>query len=180
MKFKLQIVLLLLIFTSCQSIKFDRYPGKILTEFPEKYQGKYLYILKDKSLNDTVTVVISKSAYSIVGKSNTSIQALDSNNVFSSYGDYEFMFIKDGGFWSGFNIKKNKKGLMVTPFLSPSGTNFNKNKKVLKKYFENVNWIKSTNKMENGTFSANMNEANLIKYIRKNKRYSIKLIAVKE
>lgn len=180
MKLKLYILYILLIFTSCQSIKFDRYPGKMLSEIPEKYQGKYLYILKDKSSNDTVTVFVSKSSFSIIGKSNTSIQFLDSNNVFSNFNNHDFIFVKDGDFWSGFNIEKSKKGLNVVPFLSPSGTNFNKNKQVLSKYFDNVNWIKSTNKMENGTFSAKMNEANLIRYIRKNKRYSIKLLQVKD
>lgn len=180
MKNKLHILWLLLIFTSCQSIKFDRYPGKMLTEIPDVYQGKYLYVLKDKSLNDTVTVFVSKSSFSIIGKSNTSIQFLDTNNVFSNYNYHDFMFVKDGEFWSGFNIEKSNKGINVIPFLSPTGTNFNKNKKVLSKYFNNVNWIKSTNKMESGTFSANMNEDNLLKYIRKNRRFSIKLLEVKD
>lgn len=180
MKLKLYIFLIAIIFTGCQSIKFDKYPGKALDEFPSDIQGKYKYIPSGNTDKDTVIIFISKNSYSILGESQTSINFLDSSNVFSEYKQNKFMFVKDGEYWSGFNIKKGKKGLIIIPFLSPKGNNISKNSKFLSKYFSNVTWVPSTNKLESGTFSASMNEDNLLKYIRKNKRYSMNLIQVKE
>lgn len=168
------------IFSSCQSIKFDRYPGEALQNFPEEFRGKYSHIMKTGSSYDTINVIVSKDAYTIFDRKETAIDFLDSNHVFSKYNDNYFLFLKDEGYWSGYAVKKSKNELVVLSIALPNkGDNTQKVKKV-SKYFADVKCVKTLNVLNTVDCTAKMDEKSLLKYIKKNKRNKMKLIQVKE
>ena len=169
-----------IVLSSCQSVKFNRYPGEALPEFPENFRGKYTSINKNTFGADTVSVWIATNAYTIFNAKETTIDFLDSLHVFSKYQKNYFLFVKENEYWSGFAVARTKKGMEIIPFAIPASSDSTKVKKSLSKYFTNVFCIPSTNKIEGETYFADMNEKSLLKYIRKNKRYKMNLIQDKE
>lgn len=173
-------LVLAVVLSSCQSVKFNRYPGEALPEFPENFRGKYTSISKSTLGIDTVSVWISTNAYTIFNAKETTIDFLDSLHVFSKYQKNYFLFVKESNYWSGFAVARTKKGMEVIPFAIPASSDSLKVIKSLGKYFSNVVCVPSTNKIEGETYYADMNEKSLLKYIKKNKRYKLNLIQVKE
>lgn len=172
--------LLGVIFSSCQSIKFDRYPGEALQTIPEEYRGKYTHIMKNGTTFDTINLYVSKDAYTIFDKKETAIDFLDSNHVFSKYNDNYFLFIKDEGYWSGYSVKKENKELIVLNISMPSKGNSTQKVKAVSKYFADVKCIKTNNVINAVECTAKMDEKSLLKYIKKNKRNKMKLTQVIE
>ncbi len=173
-------LLLAIVFASCQSIKFDRYPGEALQSIPEEFRGKYTHIMKNGSSFDTISVYISKDAYTIFNKKETAIDFLDSTHVFSSYKNNYFLFVKNEGYWSGYSVKKKKSELTVLNISVPNrGDNIRK-VKVISKYFADVKCVKTSSMLNMVECTAKMDEKNLLKYIKKNKRNKMKLIQAKE
>jgi hypothetical protein len=180
MKIKLLILLIIVVATGCQSLKFDRYPGEKQSSFPQELQGKYLYIHESNNKSDTDTIIVSKSTYSTIESGITTLKVLDAENVFSTVNASYFYFTKNESNWIGFEIKKQKEGLILIPIINPTKKSTKRNQKILNKYFEDVKLVSKSNNLENSTFSVKMNEENLLKYIKKINRFSIKLIQVKE
>ncbi len=162
----------------CQSIKFDRYPGTPMAEFPENIRGKY--VSGGKLANDTVTVWISKDSYTIYDNHQTSVNFLDSNHVYSMYKNNYFLFAKEEGYWLGFHITKNKKGIGALQIAVPTKGNIDERRKAVGKYFSDVKCDDNTKILDMITCTAKMDENSLLKYVKKNKRNTIKLIQVKE
>ncbi len=180
MKVALYSILIALVLSSCQSIKFDRYPGEVMNEFPEDLRGKYTHIMKNNNTYDTVSVYISKDAYTIYNNTETAIDFLDSTHVFSAYQNNYFLFVKEDAYWSGYSVKKNKAGITVLNISVPSKGDNKKKLKNLSKYFENVFLVKTTSVVGGVECTAKMNEENLLRYIKRNKRNKMNLIQVKE
>jgi len=173
-------ILLAFVFASCQSIKFDRYPGEAMQSIPENYRGKYTHIMKSASGLDTISLYIAKDAFTIFDKKETSIEFLDSNHVFSNYKNNYFLFVKDEAYWSGYSLQKNKNKLTVLSISVPNkGDNVQKVKKI-SKYFADVKCIKTNNMLNMVDCTAKMDEKNLLKYIKKNKRNKLKFIQEQE
>lgn len=177
---KLSYLLLCIAFVGfgCQSIKFDRYPGEALKEFPENMRGKY--VSGGKLVNDTVTVWISKDSYTIYDNHETSINFLDSNHVYSVYKNNYFLFAKEEGAWLGFHITKNRKGIGALQIAVPSKGDLASKRNAVSKYFADVKCDENTKILDMITCTAKMDESSLLKYVKKNKRNTIKLIQVKE
>ncbi len=180
MKIKLLILLIIVVATGCQSLKFDRYPGEKQSAFPQELQGTYLYIHESNNKSDTDTIIVSKNSYSAIESGITTLKVLDAENVFSTYSSKYFYFMKNESNWIGFEIKKHKKGLLLVPIINPTKKSTKRDEKILNKYFEEVKLVSSSNTLENSTFSVKMNEENLLKYSKKINRFSIKLIQVIE
>ncbi len=180
MKFTLYSIFIVLVLSSCQSIKFDRYPGTAMQEFPENLRGKYTSVMKNNSSFDTISVYISKDAYTIFNNKETEIDFLDSMHVFSEYQHNYFLFVKEDAYWSGYSVKKNKKGITVLNISVPNKGDHAKNLKLLSKYFTDVKLTKTSSVVGGVECTAKMDEKNLLKYLKKNKRNKMNLIQVKE
>jgi hypothetical protein len=176
MRNALVLFLSVIIFSSCQSLKFDRYPGNVLAEIPGEFQGSFIYVHDNKNASDTDTIVIASKYYSTIENGKTVKTVLDSANVFSQYGSNYFLFMKSEPYWIGFLVYKKDRDLFLAPFISPTKNNSKKDLRVLNKYFEEVNKVKGKTQLESETYSMKMNEENLLKYIKKHKRFTIKLI----
>ena len=107
------IILLGILVSACSPLKFDRYAGESLKEIPEKYRGRYVNPRIAVNDSDTVMLYISNKSYTITDKSETSIEILDDNHVFSTYKNKDFLFIKEGNAWSGFQMSKKKNQLTI-------------------------------------------------------------------
>lgn len=180
MKLILYSILVALTISSCQSINFDRYPGTAMQEFPENLRGKYTNVMKNNNTYDTISVYISKDAYTIYNNSETAIDFLDSTHVFSNYQNNYFLFVKENAFWSGYSVKKNKNGITVLNISIPNKGDNNKKIKYISKYFDDVKLAKTTSVVGGVECTAKMNEENLLKYLKRNKRNKMNLIQVKE
>lgn len=180
MKIKLLILLIIVVATGCQSLKFDRYPGEKQSAFPQELQGTYLYIHESNNKSDTDTIIVSKNSYSTIESGIKTLKVLDTENVFSTYSSRNFYFMKNESNWIGFEIKKYRKGLLLVPIINPTKKSTKRDERILNKYFEEVKLVSNKSELSKGTFSVKMNEDNLLKYIKKNNRFSIKLIQVLE
>lgn len=180
MKTKLFVFIILIVATGCQSLKFDRYPAEKQIVFPQELQGTYLYVHKSDNKSDTDTIVVYRDSYKTIESGQSTIKALDAENVFSIYNEHYFLFMKNESFWIGFEIQKHKKGLLLHPIVNPTKNSRKKDEKILNKYFDDVKVVTNDSKLSKGTFSLKMNEENLLKYMKRNKRFAIKLIQVKE
>jgi hypothetical protein len=176
MRNTLVLFLSVIIFSSCQSLKFDRYPGKVLAEIPGEFQGSFLSVHDNNNASDTDTIVIERRHYSIIENGKTVKTVLDSVTVFSQYGSNYFLFMKSDTYWTGFLVYKKDRDLFIAPFISPTKNNSKKDLRVLNKYFEDVKKVKGKTQLESETYSVKMSEENLLKYIKKHKRFTIKLI----
>lgn len=172
---------LLVILNSCQTIKFDRYPGTTMPEFPENMRGKYNVIVKKSGTHpDTATIYVSKNSYTIYDDKNTAIDFLDSSHVLSSYDNNYFLFVKKENYWSGYFVEKKKYGLSVLNIAVPSKGSDSKRLKMVSRYFSGVKCEKTNNLFDIIECTAKMDENGLMKYIKKNRRNKVKLIQVKE
>lgn len=169
-------ILTIVLFSSCQSIKFDRYPGEAKSEFPENIRGKYTKIIKNGNSADTVSVYIAKDSYTIYNSKETAIDFLDSEHVFSTYNDYSFLFLKEDNFWQGYSVEKTANGISVLHISVPNKGDYLKNIKYVSKFFDDVKCIKTSNVVDIIECTAKMDEKKLLKYIKKNKRNKINLI----
>lgn len=161
---------------SCQSIKFDRYPGEAKAEFPENIRGKYTKIIKNGSDADTVSVYIAKDSYTIYNTKETAIDFLDSEHVFSVYNNNSFLFLKEDNFWLGYAVEKTTNGISVLHIAVPSKGDYVKNIKYVSRFFDDVKCVKTSNVVDIVECTAKMDEKRLLKYIKKNKRNKINLV----
>lgn len=179
-KLKYILVLIAIIASSCSSLKFDRYAGTSLNEFPEDYRGKY--INTDISLNDTDTLVlyISANSFSLIDEKQTSIEFLDENTVFTKYKKQHFIFMNDNGYWSGFAVNKKENKISMIPLTGPLKNDTIKDTKILSRYFQEVKVLKGINSLEKPSYVVKMNDDKLLKYIKRIKKHKVVFTQVQE
>lgn len=179
-KLKYILALIVIIASSCSSLKFDRYAGQSLEQFPEEYRGKY--INADLSLNDTDTLVlyISSNSYSVIDNKQTSIDFLDEKHVFTVYKKQHFIFINEDNYWSGFAVNKKANKISMIPLTGPLKNDTIRDAKILKRYFQEVRVIKGINNLEKSGYFVEMNEDKLLKYIKRIKKHKVIFTQVKD
>lgn len=180
MKIKLLIVSLVVVLSGCQALKFDRYPGNAIPNFSEELQGTYIIIDNIKNLSDTDTLTITP--YTILENGESIFDLVDTQYVVSVYKSDYFLFINRAQFWMGCVLQKNENELIVTPILNPNPkkSNSRRNFRILKRYFDNVNMLTNKEKINVDGFSVKMDEEQLLKYLKKYDKSSIKLIQLVE
>lgn len=177
---KLLILLIgIAIFASCSPVRFDRYAGTAKSEIDSKYIGTYMNADISVNDSDTVMLYISSKSYTISDRSETSIEFLDEEHVFSTYKNTDFIFIKENGAWSGFVLKKKSEKLTLIPIVAPSKRDTLKDAKVLNKYFDNVKVLSTKSSIDKYSYSASMDEKMLLKYINKIKKHKVVFTQVK-
>lgn len=179
-KLKYILVLIVLVVSSCSSLKFDRYAGQSLDSFPDEYRGKY--INTSISLNDTDTLVlyIASNSYSLIDSKQTNIDFLDSQHVFSVYKKQHYIFINENNYWSGFAINKKADKISMIPLTGPLKNDTIKDVKILNRYFQNVQVIKASNNLEKSSYVVKMNEDKLLKYTKRIKKHKVVFTQVQE
>lgn len=179
-KLKYILVLVVIIASSCSSLRFDRYAGKALETFPEEYRGKY--INTDISLNDTDTLIlyISSNSYSLIDNKQTNIDFLDDKHVFSVYKKQHYIFINENDYWSGFAVNKKENKISMVPLTGPLKNDTIRDAKILKRYFQEVQVIKGVNNLEKASYAVKMNEDKLLKYTKRIKKHKVVFTQVQE
>lgn len=178
MKVNLIIVSLVFVLSGCQALKFDRYPGNAIPKFSEELQGKYIIIDNSKHLSDTDTITIAP--YIILENGKAIFNLADTQFVVSVYKSNYFLFTKREQFWMGCVLRRNDTELIVTPILKPNKSNSRRDFRILKRYFDHVTRITNKDKMSEEGFSVKMDEENLLQYLKKYDKSSIKLIQLIE
>ncbi len=174
------IVLFSILVAACSPLKFDRYAGEALQEIPEAYRGRYVNPSIAVNDSDTVMLYISNKSYTITDKSETSIEILDENHVFSTYKNKDFLFIKEDGAWSGFQMSKKKNKLTIVPLIGPMKSDTTKDVKILKRFFADVVVLNKNSNIDKYSYAVKMDDKKLLKYINKIKKHKVVFTQVQE
>jgi len=159
------LVLLLLLASSCEMPRFDRYPGERLKEIPLVFQGDWVsYELSIEGsqweYNDTTEYIITKDSWKAIDDKGS--EFLSDSIVLSKYKNYYFLSTLDEGGWKILVLEHMGSGFRLSPII----VNDDKDDKVLlEEYFSKIEIKKDSSGDE--YFSIVTKEKEIINYFKK-------------
>jgi hypothetical protein len=161
-----------LVLGACQMAKFDRYPGKVQSTFPQSIRGTYYFVVPAEfasassgiKAGDTVLYVITEKSVSVIDTSGKkSTKSLGKNQVLTLVEDeYYVISNRDSDYdkyWNCMIYIGDKKALHIYPLIDET------RKSNLGKYFQRE--FIELNESKDSVFGYKMDDAAFARYFKK-------------